>query len=81
MRTLDDLLDHRPDWRKGHFILLLSGFGSHVFGALSGFPPVCTFSDPLITDYFEGRETFWDSFVTPSRKPSPLRGHARTPEL
>lgn len=20
MRTLDDLLDHRPDWRNGHFI-------------------------------------------------------------
>lgn len=20
MRTLDDLLDHRPGWRRGHFI-------------------------------------------------------------
>ena len=20
MRTLDDLLDHRPDWRRGYFI-------------------------------------------------------------
>lgn len=60
----------------GALHLFLSGFGSPVFGAPSGFPPVCTFSDPVITDYFEGK-AFWDSFVTPSRKPP----SGDTPEL
>lgn len=82
MRTFGDPLDHRPDLGRGWGIhSLLSGFGSREVGALSGFPPVGMFSDPLITDYFEGREAFWDPFVTPSRKPSPLGGRARTPEL
>lgn len=34
----------------------------------------CVSLDTLITDYFEGRETFWDPFMTPTRKLSPPRG-------
>lgn len=29
------------------------------------------FSCALLTAYFEGREPFWDPFVTPTRKPRP----------
>lgn len=71
MRVLGVFSGPRPG---GGLHPLLSGFGDQEAGAPSGLPPVGMVSDALIMEYFEGKEAFWDPFVTPTRKPSPPQG-------
>lgn len=71
MRALGDLRGSRP---ACGLCPLLPGFGGREARAPSGLLPVGMFSDIVITEHFEGKEAFWDPFVTPTRKLSPPRG-------
>lgn len=44
------------------------GFGAMGSEPRLGFPPVGMFSDALVMEYFEGKDAFWDTFVTPAPK-------------